>query len=443
MTEQKSRRNFLASTGAVATAGLLIKTSAHAASANDTIRIGVVGLNGRGKSHVDGYASLKDKNVEVVALCDVDENVLAKRDKEYKEKGKISSDAKTYNDFRKMVESKDIDAVSCATPNHWHSLQGIWACEAGKDAYIEKPLSHNIYEGRQLVNAARKYKRIVQHGTQIRSSKAIQEAMQMLHDGEIGEVYYSKGTCYKWRDTIGKEDPTKVPEGVQYDTWLGPAPEREFTENRFHYNWHWNWDYGNGDIGNQGVHQIDVCRWGMNVGLPDVASSIGGHFMFDDDQETPNTMVSTFKWKDANKMMVFEVRHWITNDELGEGGSGNVVGCLFLGSEGYMVIPSYNKYQIYYERKREKGPGRSEGGDHFLNFIEACRSRNHEDLNADVEEGHLSSAVAHIANAAYVVEDTLQIDPKKEICTNNKEANDILQGKARGYRTPYDVPKKV
>ncbi len=439
MTQQKNRRSFLATTGAAATAGLLIQTGAQTASANDTIRIGVVGVRGRGKSHVSGYANLKDKNVEVAALCDVDASVLEKRKAEYLEEGKVVSDVKTYTDFRKMLEDKNLDAVSVATPNHWHSVQGIWACEAGKDAYVEKPISHNIREGRELVNAARKHKRIVQHGTQIRSSKAIQEAMEMLHDGEIGEVYYSKGTCYKWRDTIGKEKPKAPPEGVDYDKWLGPAPDREFTENRFHYNWHWHWDYGNGDIGNQGVHQIDVCRWGMNVGLPDVASSLGGHFMFDDDQETPNTLVSTFKWKDENKMMVFEVRHWITNDELGEGSKGNVVGCLFLGSEGYMVIPSYNKYQIYYDKKREKGPGRSEGGDHFLNFIEACRSRKHEDLHADVLEGHLSSGIAHIANAAYMVEDTLHIDRKKEICTNNKEADDILQGRARGYRSPYSI----
>ncbi|MBI1388086.1 MAG: twin-arginine translocation signal domain-containing protein [bacterium] len=442
MSNSDSRRGFLKKTGVAATAGLLIKTSAWAA-ANDTFRVAVTGLHGRGQDHVSGYAHLKDKNVKIVAVCDVDENVLNERIGEFVKENKIDANIKKYTDFRKLLEDKEIDAVSCATPNHWHSLMGIWACEAGKDAYIEKPISHNIREGRELVEAARKYKRIVQHGTQIRSSKAIQEAMQLLKDGEIGEVYYAKGTCYKWRNTIGHKEPSPVPPGVHYDEWLGPAPERPFTENRFHYNWHWHWDYGNGDIGNQGVHQIDVCRWGLGQTWPDLTTTLGGHFMFEDDQETPNTMVTTYKWNDVNKMMVFEVRHWITNDELVEGDKGNVVGCLFLGSEGYMVIPSYSRYKCYMGREREPGKEGNEGGDHFLNFVEACRSRNHEDLNADVLEGHISAGMAHLANASYKIERTIRFDPKKEVAIDDKEADDLLHERDRGYRAPYSLPAKV
>lgn len=437
---QNSRRNFLKSTGAAATAGLLVQTSGWA-SPNDTINVGVVGIRGRGGSHVNGFANLD--GVKVAALCDIDENVLNQRAAGFMEDNKVSSDVSKYFDYREMIEDQELDAVSIATPNHWHSLQGIWACQAGKDVYVEKPLSHNVLEGRKLVEAARKYDRIVQHGTQIRSSAAVQEAMEMLQNGEIGEVYYAKGTCYKWRDTIGNAPVEPVPDGVHYNLWMGPAPEKPFTENRFHYDWHWQWDYGNGDIGNQGVHQMDVARWGLGVGLPNLASSIGGHFMFDDDQETPNTLVSTFKYNDSNQMLVFEVRHWITNDELNQGGTGNVVGNLFLGSEGMMIVPSYNSYQVYYGRQRREGPSRSEGGNHYANFIEAMRKRDRSILNADVEEGHLSSALCHLANAAYRVERTINFDPVSEQAIDDKEANDILMGRDRGYRGDFELPENV
>lgn len=437
MTETK-RRNFLKTTASAAALGVLIKT--RKASANDMIRIGVVGIRSRGNGHVNSLANLYGMNVDITALCDIDDNVLQRRKAEYLEDEKVNPDVKTFHDFREMLEGDTVDAVSIATPNHWHSLQGIWACQAGKDVYVEKPLSHNIYEGRKLVEAARKYDRVVQHGTQIRSSAAIREAMDYLHSGELGEVYHAKGICYRWRNTIGQEPVTDVPDGVNYDLWMGPAPEKPFTDNRFHYDWHWQWDYGNGDIGNQGVHQMDVCRWGLNVGLPDTATSIGGHFMFEDDQETPNTMHAGMKYKDENKLLTFEVRHWITNDELID---GSRVGCIFFGSKGIMIIPSYNKYQVYLGRDREPGPGRSEGGDHFANFINVMRSRNLSELHADVEEGHLSSALCHIANAAYMTEDHLQIDREKETCTNNQQADDILQGRARGFRSPFEIPDTI
>ncbi len=437
MTE-KNRRSFLKTTaGAVAGMNLLIKQSGW--SANDTVNVAVTGVRGRGGSHISGHQSLP--NVNVVAMCDIDENVLNDRAQGFQKK--YNKSVKKFTDYREMLEDPGIDVVSIATPNHWHSVMGIWACQAGKHSYIEKPLSHNIYEGRKLVEAARKYNCVVQHGTQIRSSAAIQEAMQMIHEGVLGEVYYAKGTCYKWRDTIGRKEEKAPPEGVHYNDWLGPSPDRPFTENRFHYNWHWHWDYGNGDIGNQGVHQMDVCRWGLGVGHPSVAQALGGHFMFDDDQETPNTLVATFKYPEENKMMVFEVRHWCTQDELGEGSRGNVVGCLFLGSKGYMVIPSYSKYQIYLGKNRKKGPGRSEGGNHFANFIDAVRAGDNKRLNAEVEEGHVSSALCHLANAAYRVEDTLQFDPVKERVTNNKQADDIIQDKDRKYRKQFSIPKNV
>ncbi len=435
--ENPNRRNFLKTTaGAVLASNLVIRNTAY--SANDVIRAAVAGVRGRGGSHIAGLEGLD--GVDVVALCDVDENILNDRAARFKEK--YGRDVKKYVDYREMLKDPGIDVVSIATPNHWHSIMGIWACQAGKDAYIEKPLSHSLLEGRKLVEAARKYNRIVQHGTQIRSSKAVREAIQMLREGVIGEVYYAKGTCYKWRDTIGVKPAADVPQGVHYDLWLGPAPERPFTENRFHYNWHWHWDYGNGDIGNQGVHQLDVARWGLGVGLPSTAQTLGGHFMFQDDQETPNTLVATFKYPNQNKMLVFEVRHWITNPELG-GEAGGVVGNLFLGSKGIMIMPSYTSYQVFLGRKLEAGPSGSAGGDHFQNFIDCVRSRKADQLNADVEEGHLSSALAHLANTAYRVERTLKFDPGNEKIIGDTEAEKIINDQDRKYRAPFDLPESV
>ena len=222
--------------------------------------------------------------------------------------------------MRKLLEDKNIDAISIASPNHWHTLQTIWACQAGKDVYVEKPCSHNVFESQQIVAAARKYNRIVQQGSQSRSSPALQEAVQKMRDGEFGEVYMARGLCYKWRDTIGKTPvSSRCRPGVDYDLWTGPAPKREFTKNRFHYNWHWFWDTGNGDLGNQGIHEVDIARWGLGVTHPTKVSAIGGKFMFDDDQETPNTISASYEFDvdGKKKMMTFEVRHWISPHEAG------------------------------------------------------------------------------------------------------------------------------
>ena len=229
---------------------------------------------------------------------------------------------KTYTDIRKLLDDKSIDAVSIATPNHWHALMAIWACQAGKDVYVEKPCSHNLWEGRQLVLAAARYNRIVQHGTQSRSNPASMQAMKQMQDGLLGDVYLSRGLCFKWRDTIGHTPVSPVPAGVDYDLWTGPAPLLPFTKNHFHYNWHWFWDYGNGDLGNQGIHQLDIARWGLGLGFPNKISAVGGHFMFDDDQQTPNTLNCGFQYDRPNgkrTMLEFEVRHWITNHEAGIG----------------------------------------------------------------------------------------------------------------------------
>lgn len=432
----QSRRNFLKASSA--TLAISALSYNRVMGANDTVRVAVTGLNGRGRSHVSSFAS--QDNVEVVALCDTDENVLNKAEKDLA--NHLVSGVKKYIDYREMMEDQDIDVSSIATPNHWHAIMGIWACQAGKDAYVEKPCSHNILEGKKLVEAQEKYNRIVGHGTQSRSCKAYQEAMEMMREGVIGEVYYAKGLCYKWRDTIGHTEPKEVPEGVHYDLWKGPAPDKPYSRNRHHYNWHWQWDYGNGDIGNQGVHEMDIARWGLGVDCPELVASVGGHFMFDDDQQTPNTMVSTFKYPEQNKMMVFEVRHWMTPDELHSGGSGNVVGNYFLGSEGYMMMDGY-EYRIYKGRDRELVKEGKSGDNHFENFISAVRSRKQSDLSAPIYEGHLSCAHIHQANASYIAQDMLHIDPKTLYAIDNELANRFLTGDSRDYRKPFTLPDEV
>jgi len=414
-----------------------------APSINDTVRVACVGIRGQGNSHIHEYSKMA--NVEIAALCDVDENVLNKRLDEVVRSGKKKPAA--YTDVRKLLEDKSIDAISIATPNHWHSLIGIWACQAGKDVYCEKPCSHNIFEGRQLVAAAQKYNRIVQHGTNSRSGVAVREAVDKMREGLIGDVYMARGLCFKWRDTIGHTPEEPVPAGVHYDLWTGPAPLHAFTKNRFHYNWHWNWDYGNGDIGNQGIHEMDIARWGLGVKYPTKVSGMGGHFMFDDDQQTPNTMVSTFEFDEGGKkkFLVFEVRHWMSNHEAGIGEerkakNPNTVGNIFYGSKGYLAIDGYGQYKTWMGKDQQPGPSRNEDGNNWANFIEAVRSRKQSDLNAPIEEGFRSTVLVHLANISYRLGRTLEFDAENLKCKGDPEATAMF---TRQYRAPFVVPEKV
>jgi predicted dehydrogenase len=431
-----NRRHFIMST-AVITAGAAVR---GLASPNDTIRIGVVGCGGRGQSHVQAWSSMQ--NVELAALCDVDQSHIANKVKWVETKG--GKKPATYVDVRKLLEDKNIDAISIASPNHWHALQTIWAVQAGKDVYVEKPCTHNIFESQQIVAAARKYDRIVQQGSQSRSSAALREAVQKMRDGELGEVYMARGLCYKWRDTIGKKPVEPVPAGVDYDLWTGPSPMHPFTQNRFHYNWHWFWDTGNGDLGNQGIHEVDIARWGLGVTHPTKVSTIGGKFMFDDDQETPNTLSASYEFDvdGKKKMMTFEVRHWISPHEAGINGDkpGNTIGNEFYGSKGYLIIDNYNKYYSFLGKDQEPGPAATKKDEHWANFIDAVRSRRREDLTAEVAEGALSCNLMHLANISYRLGRTLHWDAKTLTCVGDAEANKML---TRSYRAPFVVPKNV
>lgn len=446
--ESVSRRSFMKTSAASAgaAAAVLLGTSKTAwAGANDRVRVAVMGINGRGQSHIGAYMKLKD--VDVVTLCDVDSRLLGARAKNtFTRAGK--PEPKMVQDVRKVLEDKDVDVLSIATPNHWHSLATIWACQAGKDVYVEKPMTHNIFEGRKVVEAAEKYQRIVQHGTQLRSNPGFQEGIREMKNGLIGnDVYMARCVCYKWRPDIGKGQPGTPPEGLDWDLWQGPAQESPFLVNDkgqgvfVHYNWHWAWPYGNGDIGNQGVHQLDAARWGLGVGIPYRVASMGGMFLWDDAKEIYNVSSSSFMFKGEDgkdKMMTLEVRPWCTNDE----GGGTSFGVLFYGSEGYMTFPSYGGYKAYKGRNNELIKEANDGDDihHYQNFIDCVRSRDASKLNAPPIEGHYSSALSHYALTGARVNRVLEIDPATEMVKNDEEANKML---TRVYREPFVVPEVV
>lgn len=448
---KNSRRTFIrtAAAGAMAavTPSSVKKTSEmptilpkNPQGANDRIRVAVLGVHGRGKSHVKEVMGLKEKaNVEVVALCDPDMNILKDRAKTFQET--YGHEVRIEQDFRKLYDDQSIDAVTLASPNHWHALQTIWACQAGKDVYVEKPATHNIYEGKKMIEAAYKYNRIVQHGVQLRSSVAIREAIQHLRDGLIGRVHMARGLVYRWRADIGDKGISKTPEGLNYDLWCGPAPLRPFTENLVHYNWHWHWNYGNGDVGNQGIHETDLCMWGLDVDhLPERITSMGGKFLWDDCKEVPEIQTSIYHYPKQKKMIQFEVRNWCTNLEDGAG-----VGNIFYGDKGYMVVRGYGTYETFLGRDREKGPARSEKGEltlHFENWFDAIRARDMSIQNGPVQTGHLSSSLAHLGNISYRLGLQLTFDPIAErfIGHGENEANAML---SRDYRAPYLLPEVV
>lgn len=432
------RRQFLTESAMLAGAAALGVGQASAddapagkkAGANDVIRMAVIGVRGRGMDHVGGLSALGD--VRITTICDADKQVTGKATKTLE--AKYGAKPKYYQDLRRVFDDPEIDAVSIATPNHWHALATIWACQAGKDVYVEKPVSHNVTEGRRMVEAARKYGRIVQTGTQCRSHTGIQDAMAFLHGGQLGKVYMAKGLCYKPRGSIGVKPDGPVPEGLDFDLWTGPAEMRPFNANKLHYNWHWIWNTGNGDLGNQGIHQMDLARWGLGKSeFPKTVQSSGGRFGYKDDGETPNTELVAMDFDDCT--LQFEVRGLPTNDE-----AGVRVGDLFYGTEGVLAITSYTNWQTYMGPKGEKGPGGSRGGDHYANFIQAVKARDAKLLNADIEQGHLSSAYCHLGNIAYRLGRKLHINPSSESFVNDSEADAML---TRIYREPFVVPLKV
>jgi predicted dehydrogenase len=416
-----TRRRFL-QTGLAAAATVTIagtKSSGKVLGANDTIRLAVAGLNGRGGEHVNAF--LKIPNVEIAYLIDPDTRTYGKRLKQIDGKG--GKAPKTVQDVRQALEDKDLHAVSVATPNHWHTLITVWACQAGKDVYVEKPCSHNVHEGRVAVETARKYGRIVQHGTQSRSSGAWGRMAEVVRSGQLGKLLVSRALCYKPRGSIGKKGTTAPPKGLNFDLWLGPAAERPFHANLVHYNWHWFWDFGNGDIGNQGVHEMDIARWMIpGATLPRSVLSLGGRFGYSDQGETPNTQIAVMDY--GPTQLIFEVRGLKTDALRGQKignilhfESGVVAGGKFYPKGGKEAQP-LPKVEV------RGGPPRT--GDHFANFIRVMRSRKTDDLCADILEGHRSAALCHLANVSYRLGELAPFNPRTKAFGDNKDAYETL-----------------
>jgi predicted dehydrogenase len=431
--QTENRRTF------VRTVAITAASASRILGANDRVNVGVVGLGGRGRAHVNEWMTVP--GAQVTALCDVDQASLERGQTLVTRAGKEKPVG--YNDMRKVFEDKNVDAVSMPLPNHWHALATIWACQAGKDVYIEKPACHNVFEGRKMIEAARKYKRMVQVGSQSRSTPHKMEAIAKLQDGVIGKLYQAKGICYKRRVSIGKKPDAPVPPGVDWDQFLGPAPKRAFNELRFKYNWHWFWDTGNGDIGNQGVHEMDLARWALNVGMPKSVVSTGGKYAYDDDQETPNTQLARFDYGDAE--LIFDVHGLITDQAGALPFQGqNCVGNVYYGADGFMSLDDRG-YQIYKGEKREliadvKADRKSTTALHMENFAKGVRSRNYKDLSADIEIGVISADLCHLANISYRVKRRLEFDAASEKFKGDVEANKML---TREYRKPYVVPASV
>jgi predicted dehydrogenase len=493
------RRDFV-KTSAVAGAALSVAPAIGRAgtAANDKIGVCVVGLRGRGGSHISAF--LGDDRTEIRVVVDVDEQVGASRCDQIEMKQGLRP--KLVTDMRHAFDDDSVDMVSTATPNHWHALTSIWAMQAGKDVYVEKPVCHNIAEGSAMIAAARKYEKICQVGTQCRSSQAVQEAVAFVQSGGIGECNFARGLCYKRRKSIGALGDYPIPDFINFDLWSGPAQfsDPTLTRQQFHYDWHWQRLYGNGDLGNQGPHQTDVARWGLGIDThPSGIVTYGGRLGYQaerkdanyvDAGDTGNTEVSIYDYGD--KCIVFETRGLDVSDsgddelnKLFKSTRGNKIGVVFYGSEGYVVQLSYT-HCIAYDKDMNVIKEFKGGGDHFGNFISACQSRNVADLNADVREGHLSAGISHLGNISYymgednrvAVEDIsaalsdvpslddnqatlqrtvkhlekngvdlqkyplalgpyLKFDPEKEVFTNNDAANPYL---SREYREPYVCP---
>jgi len=433
-----NRRSFIQQS-ALATAAVTIAgaPSLHAADANRKLVLGMIGPGGMGMNHLRSLITYKD--VEITYVCDADEN-RANQAASAEEKG-LGKRPQVVKDMRRILEDKTVDAVFIATPDHWHAPASILAVDAGKHVYVEKPVSHNIREGRLLVDAARRNKRVVQVGTQSRSAEHVKRAMELLHNGAIGDVLIAKAWNSQLRGNIGKAKPSTPPENLDYDLWLGPAPMFPYQQNLLHSSWRWFLPFGAGDAGNDGVHDIDLARWGLGVNThPNTIAGLGGKYFFDDDQQFPDTQYVVFEYESGTKkkQLIYEHRIWSPYVQ-----EGHENGNAFYGTKGMMIFGKHNGWQLYGPRNKliEEAKGKLDLSLHHRNFFDAIRNEKPSAAIADAETGHLSAALAHLANIVTRLGRTLKFDPAKEQFTSDAEANKLV---GRVYREGHwAVPKGV
>jgi hypothetical protein len=404
-----TRRTFVKRSALAAGAALALAPHSRALGANDDLRLAVVGFHGQGGLH---WRLLRElPGVRVVAVCDADRDVL---DRGLAEAEKRGEKVDGYTDVRKLLEDKNIDAVTTATPDHWHALVTIWACQAGKDVYVEKPLCHNLREGRKMVEAARKYERMVQFGDQEHGQHT--GPMRLEVDG-LGKILVAYASLNRMRQSIGKVDgPQPVPESVDYNLWTGPAPLVPLMRKRLHYDWHWVWPTGTGEIGNNGIYPLDACRLRLGQAtLPKRVMSLGGRFLFNDDGETPNAQIALYQY-DPGPLVIFELRNFPS--EKGPKTAPSKIKCEG-GETGLPGAP---------------GPSGDTGGfsahkGHLFNFVSTVRSRNRNALRADVLEGHLSTALVHMADVSYRLGTPHSVDEAAEaVKDRGSEAAEVFAG---------------
>ena len=422
-----SRRTFIKSAGGgiLASTAFAALSGSSGAAPSERIRHAVIGLGSQGRRHASTFASFDD--CDVVAVCDVDPRRRAQTARQLPNTERVAQ----VEDFRAVIGNQEIDSVSVATPDHWHVPIALAAMKAGKHVYVEKPCCHNVREGVLLAEAARRYNLCVQHGTQSRSGKGIRDAVRFLCEGNLGKVRMAKAINHQLRKPIGRAPETDPPSGVNYDLWLGPAPARPFTKNRWHYNWHWFWDYGTGDIGNDGIHQVDQARWGLGVGLPKSVSASGGQLFYDDDHETPDTQVVTFEYDDC--YLMYEMRLW-TNYKM----EGHDNGTVFYCDKGVLEIGRNGCEVTFIGEPKKRIGGRADFDANARNFIDCVKADDPSGLNSPIAEGVISATLCHLGNIATRVGRKLQFDAATCTLVGDENANKLL---SREYRNGYELPE--
>ena len=424
------RRELLV--GAAATGlAMTFKPSPAKASANERVNLCIIGVRGRGSGVGRNFAGLPD--AQVTHICDVNETLLDAYGKSISEVQK--STPKSVKDLRRVLDDKSVDAIVVTTPDHWHALATIWGCQAGKHVYVEKPISNNIFEGRQMVAAARKYDRVVQVGTQSRSAEHYVEIMKLLHSGRIGRVHMAKAWNSQLRRKVPAVPDAPVPAGLDWDIWQGPAPERPFNPNRYTYGWRWLWDYGTGDMGNDGVHDLDIARWGLGVDYPTQVQCTADKLEFVGDiQETPDSQVVTFTFPEKQAMLVYEQRLWSPYFQ-----EGYENGVAFYGTDGY-IVAGRQGWKLVEKRNNVASDNKASFSDipHLQNFISCIKSGSRP--NCDIEEGYKSTLLAHLGNLAFRVGRPLKFDAKAQQCTGDDEVNALFK---RPGRKEFQIPDAV